>query len=201
APAAGALGALEITAIEQIVNHLNADSVLSATVGDLPMQPEIVGPAVARMWATGVDYVKIGFFPGGDWHATISVLGERTLAGARLIAVFFADCEPDTDWFEELARAGFSGVMLDTRDKRAGSLRQILKRPRIERFVDRAREYRLLCGLAGSLRSEDIEPLLEFSPDYLGFRGALCHRQNRVEQLDPEALVSIRKKIRGADSQ
>ncbi|MGH8548495.1 MAG: (5-formylfuran-3-yl)methyl phosphate synthase [Methylococcales bacterium] len=195
APAAGALGALKTDAVEEIVKRLNADTVTSATVGDLPMQPDIVQHAVDKMWATGVDYVKIGLFPGGDWHTSIAALKARTAIGARLIAVFFADCDPDTKWFPELSSAGFSGVMLDTRDKRGGSLRQILNRDRLVHFVTTARQYHFLCGLAGSLRSKDIEPLLKLSPDYLGFRGALCFRRNRVDSLDPEALRSIREKF------
>lgn len=195
APAQGALGALQSEAVEQIVQRLQPNSVISATIGDLPMQPEIIQQAVDQMCATGVDYVKIGLFPGGDWIASIAVLKARTGTGARLIAVFFADCDPDTKWFSNLASAGFSGVMLDTRDKSAGSLRQILSSNQIEHFVTRARQTKLLCGLAGSLRSEDIDPLLELSPDYLGFRGALCIHQNRVERLDLEALRSIREKI------
>ncbi len=195
APAAGALGALKTDTVREVVSQLNAGTVISATVGDLPMQPEFVQTAVDKMWATGVDYVKVGLFPGGDWLATLAGLKARTTAGARLIGVFFADCNPDTKWFQELAAAGFSGVMLDTRDKRAGSLRQILDRGRLEHFVTVARRYDLLCGLAGSLRSEDIDPLLELGPDYLGFRGALCHHRNRADRLDPEALRSIRNKI------
>lgn len=194
-PAAGALGALNTAEIEKIVKELNGDTVTSATVGDLPMRPEVLRQAVKSMRATDVDYVKIGLFPGGDWHASIAGLKAQTSAGARLIAVFFADCEPDFQWFEALASAGFAGVMLDTRDKRAGSLREILDRNRIEHFVTKARRWGLLCGLAGSLRAEDIDPLLELAPDYLGFRGALCLDRNRTDRLDPEALQRIRRKI------
>ncbi|MGH8559069.1 MAG: (5-formylfuran-3-yl)methyl phosphate synthase [Methylococcales bacterium] len=195
APAKGALGALQTDTVEEIVKQLKPATVISATIGDLPMQPEIVQHAVDKMWATGVDYVKIGLFPGGDWISSIAVLKARTSAGARLIAVFFADCDPDTKWFSNLASSGFSGVMLDTRNKRAGSLRQILNRDQLAHFVKRARQYNLLCGLAGSLRSEDIDPLLDLSPDYLGFRGALCIDRNRLGCLDPEAIRSIRDKI------
>ncbi len=195
APAEGALGALKTEAVEAIVKQLKPDTVTSATIGDLPMQPEIIQQAVDKMRATGVDYVKIGLFPGGDWISSIAVLKTQATAGARLIAVFFADCGPDTKWFSELSCAGFSGVMLDTHNKRAGSLRQILSHDQLEHFVTKARQYKILCGLAGSLRSEDIDPLLELSPDYLGFRGALCIRQNRAGYLDPDALRSIRGKI------
>ena len=64
-PAGGALGALPTAAVKQIVSGLQPSTLISATIGDLPMQPELVTAAVAAMAATGVDYVKIGFFPGG----------------------------------------------------------------------------------------------------------------------------------------
>ena len=196
APEAGALGALEINEIREIVNRLDADTVISATVGDLPMQPDIIQSAVSETWGAGVDYVKIGLFPGGDWKASIASLKPQTSAGARLIAVFFGDRDPDTKWFPELASAGFSGVMLDTLDKRSGSLRQFFSQDKLGHFISEARHFGFLCGLAGSLRSDDIGSLLELGPDYLGFRGALCLRQNRVGELDPEALRAIREKIR-----
>ena len=196
APAAGALGALEADVVKAIVSGLQGRSLISATVGDLPMHPEIVRPAVEEMSTTCVHYVKIGLFPGGDWINTIAALKSLTSAGARLIGVFFADCSPDIKWFEPIVSAGFAGVMLDTLDKRAGSLRQILSRDALEHFVKSARRRGLICGLAGSLRCEDIEPLLELAPDYLGFRGALCIGRNRTERLDPGAIYSVREKIR-----
>lgn len=59
-PAQGALGALDVDSVKEIVARLNPDTLVSATVGDLPMQPEVLFDAVDAMAATGVDYVKIG---------------------------------------------------------------------------------------------------------------------------------------------
>ncbi len=73
-PALGALGALETDLVKTIVAKINGRCPVSATVGDLPMQPEIVYPAVKAMVETGVDYVKIGFFPGDDWEGTLDKL-------------------------------------------------------------------------------------------------------------------------------
>ena len=53
----------------------------------------------------------------------------------------------------------------------------------------------LICGLAGSLRLENIAELLPFDADYLGFRGALCNQHNRVGELDLNALEQIRTAI------
>lgn len=198
-PAQGALGALDIQAVQDIVQAINKQTPVSATVGDLPMQPELVFNAVEKMAATGVDYVKIGFFPGGDTVATLEKLATLTAQGNRLIAVLFADTQPDLTILQHLKNAGFTGVMLDTMNKTAGSLTQLLSLTAIENFVNLARQLQLLCGLAGSLRCDDIKVLLPMNPDYLGFRGALCQQHDRVGQLNIAAIFQIKQAIKQCD--
>jgi uncharacterized protein (UPF0264 family) len=193
-PALGALGALEIDLVRTIVNEINGRCPVSATVGDLPMQPELVFQAVTAMAATGVDYVKIGFFPGGDWPGTLEKLATLPPSMA-LIAVLFADSQPDFSVIDNLKNAGFKGVMLDTMNKGCGSLTQIMTKTALAQFVQLARERNLLCGLAGSLRREDIAELMAYQPDYLGFRGALCRQHNRTAQLDRSAMRQIKQAI------
>ena len=94
-PALGALGALDIIVVQEIVTEVNQRCPVSATIGDLPMQPQVVFNAVKAMAETGVDYVKIGFFPGGDWQGTLDQLSLLSDQGYRLIAVLFADTQPD----------------------------------------------------------------------------------------------------------
>lgn len=197
-PEEGALGALDIASVKEIVAAVNGVCPVSATVGDLPMQPGLVFDAVEAMAATGVDYVKIGLFPEGDTLATLERLSELAGQGRALIAVFFADQSPDLSLLAELKRAGFKGAMLDTMDKQQGSLTEVMAVDELERFVKLATEQRLLCGLAGSLRLADIEVLQALKPDYLGFRGALCRQHDRVAQLDVDAVCRIRDAIKSA---
>ncbi len=77
-PERGALGALDTDLVKQIVAEIAGRCPVSATVGDLPMQPELVFNAVKAMANTGVDYVKIGFFPEGDSLATVKKLAKLT---------------------------------------------------------------------------------------------------------------------------
>lgn len=194
-PAAGALGALPPEEVARIRAWCAGKIPVSATVGDLPMLSDPVFGAAQAMAVTGVDYVKIGFFPGGDWSGVahrLRVLAER---GHALIAVLFGDASPDPAFIPTLQQAGFAGVMLDTMDKSRGSLPEILTPAEIERFVEEARARRLLCGLAGSLRLKDIPALLRYGPDYLGFRGALCVRHHRTAELDGEAAALIKQAI------
>lgn len=190
-PAAGALGALSIAEVQHIVQALGGQVPLSATVGDLPMAPASLRQAASAMVATDVNYVKIGFFPDGDWPGCLSALAELAQNG-RLVAVLFADTQPALHWVESIAVAGFTGVMLDTMDKSRGSLRQCMTDAFLAQFIAQARKYKLLCGLAGSLRIEDISPLLTLSPHYLGFRGALCQDRQRTAGLNADVLARVR---------
>ncbi|AMK78315.1 MULTISPECIES: (5-formylfuran-3-yl)methyl phosphate synthase [Methylomonas] len=192
-PARGALGALDVATVADIVRNLQPESCVSATIGDLPMQPELILPAVQAMAATGVNYVKIGFFPGGDWQACIDGLQAIAARGVALVAVLFADTRPDFAIINALAKAGFHGVMLDTADKQLGSLTRLMTLDELQIFVDRVASLGLMSGLAGSLRAGDVAHLLPLGPDYLGFRGALCRQHTRTAQLDVTQISILRK--------
>ncbi|BCG63096.1 MAG: (5-formylfuran-3-yl)methyl phosphate synthase [Methyloprofundus sp.] len=191
-PALGALGALDTQLVQTIVSELGGTQPISATVGDLPMQAELISQAVQAMAATGVDYVKIGFFPDQDWDEVISQLQICTQDDLKLIAVLFADQQPNLNTVTKFAAAGFAGVMLDTMDKNNGSLTQVMPLDTIQHFVKLAKQQQLLSGLAGSLRATDIKSLLPLQADYLGFRGALCKQHQRTAELDPLATADIK---------
>lgn len=194
-PSLGALGALETELVSRIVNSTQLTKPISATVGDLPMQANTIFNAVEKMAATGVDYVKIGFFPEGDWQPIIQQLKSLTRMNIKLIAVLFADQNPDLDSLQSFSQAGFSGVMLDTMNKQNGSLTQVMPLKEIQTFVENSKKYKLLCGLAGSLRLQDIASLKALQADYLGFRGALCSQHQRTSGIDQQALVKIRSAL------
>ncbi len=196
-PAEGALGAVPL-AVARLVAALPHRPTVSATIGDLPFAPDRVVPAVRAMAATRVDIVKVGIFDG-DLPATLVALKPLAAEGIKLVAVMFADRDPDLALLPRLRAAGFLGAMLDTADKAGGGLRQHLPPDRLKRFVAAARREQLLCGLAGSLAIEDIEPLAALASDYLGFRGALCAR-DRAGALDPARLDAVRQALRRAAS-
>lgn len=191
-PARGALGALPVERIAAIVAAVGSQCPVSATVGDLPPDPELLSRAVRDTAAAGVAYVKVGLFGEAYFGACIDALASQAASGGRLIAVLFADLKPDLAVLAALADAGFTGVMLDTADKAGGGLRRHLSLESLTLFVHTAKQLGLLTGLAGSLRREDIEPLRAAEPDYFGFRTALCTGGSRIAVIDPEALAAIR---------
>lgn len=194
-PGAGVLGAVEPATLRQIVELVAGRRPVSATVGDLPLDAALVAKAITRTRAAGVDIVKVGFFEPRVEGSLLKALAAETAKGVRIVAVFFADRHPEISLLPILAALGLTGVMLDTAEKRYGSLRQILTDQELQDFITRARSLGLLVGLAGSLRLEDIASLLEIGPDYLGFRGALCEAGQRTSDLSPIALQQVRMHI------
>jgi (5-formylfuran-3-yl)methyl phosphate synthase len=194
-PSRGALGALDHAAVRICVQAIGGRRPVSATIGDLPsMDPQLMTAAVERMADTGVDYIKIGLFTDARAFDCVKAL-EGLANRARLVAVLFADEPYDLSLVDALAGAGFAGAMLDTAHKTGKSLRDWRNENELMAFVDRARKYCLLTGLAGSLRKEDVAPLLQLEPDYLGFRGTLCRNGRRGQLLDPTAFAVIRTAV------
>ena len=195
-PAAGALGRLPDRVLRATLAVVAGRLPTSATIGDLPLAPAPVLAAVRAMAETGVDIVKLGIF-AGDAAATLAALAAAARDGIRLVAVCFADRQPDFDLVARCADAGFYGVMLDTADKRLGSLTRHLPAVELRRFVALARARGLLAGLAGSLAVADLPALLPLAPDFLGFRSALTIGA-RDAPLDDAAVARLRRLIDGA---
>lgn len=196
-PLQGALGAVPVATARAIVAAVGGHVPVSATIGDHPCEAAPIVSATSEMAGAGVDYVKIGLAPGGDATVVVRALGQLNdqLGKARLVGVLFADTDPDLALVTEMARAGFAGVVLDTANKSAGSLPDVMATARLKEFIDTARDGGLFCGLAGSLRARDIPSLMKLAPDLLGFRGALCREYKRTASLDREAMAGIRSAI------
>jgi uncharacterized protein (UPF0264 family) len=193
-PAKGALGALPIATLEEIVRFVDGRVPVSATVGDLPMRPSILCDGIEVAAATGVDIVKIGFFGEGQHGECVQSLAHLARS-KKIVAVMFADQKPDFRLLPLLADSGFYGVMLDTADKAAGGLRSWLSEADLQYFVSAARTYGLLTGLAGSLRKADIPLLAQLGADYLGFRSALCADNQRKNTIDPERVAAVHNTV------
>lgn len=190
-PAKGALGDLEPARIEAVVKAVSGRVPVSATIGDLPSEPDVMVKAAKRIAATGVDIVKVGFFADGDPRLAIAALGNADLGCAQRVAVLMADRPLDLSVIGELARAGFNGAMLDTADKAAGALPDILSSRELAAFLNTARAHGLAAGLAGALRTHHIASLIALEPDVIGFRGALCDG-GRIGALSAERIAEVR---------
>jgi uncharacterized protein (UPF0264 family) len=190
-PARGALGDLPMADVRAIVERLRDAGMqqpVSATIGDLPMQA--LAEIVERVHAVadcGVDYVKVGIEPR---TAAFDVLDALACCGRPVVPVFIADRGLDPALSAHALELRFAGVMVDTADKRAGSLFDALSRIAIARFVAQARAARVMVGLAGALRLVHVHALVALAPDFAGFRSAVC-AGDRSAALDAARLCEL----------
>jgi dihydroneopterin aldolase len=193
-PSQGALGALELSIVSDVVRTIAGRRRASAVIGDLPMEPDVVAAAAEATARTGVDFVKVGLFAAGNRKECIRALAP-VARQTKVVGVMFADDEPDNELIDLMAKSGFVGAMMDTARKDGRRLLDHMDPAAIDRFVRACRSQGLLTGLAGSLEAADIPRLLLLAPDYLGFRGALCDRHDRRAGLDAAQLKLIRELI------
>lgn len=183
-PSEGALGALSVSTVSEIVRLINRRCKTSATIGDLPMQAELINSKMIAMAKTDVDYIKIGLFADDNLQQCIVGLADTVKKiSTPVIAVIFADRPPAQDCLHLLKCSGFHGVMIDTAIKNGQNLLEHWDLLKLEEFVATAQEHHLLCGLAGALRLRDIAVLAPLNADYLGFRSALCEEHERISNI------------------
>jgi dihydroneopterin aldolase len=194
-PETGALGALAPAAIADCIGQVAGRAPVSATIGDLPLDvTATLREAVLGTAKLGVDYVKIGIFPGAGAERCLRALAPEA-AALRLILVLFADAMPNFDAIELAARMGAQGVMFDTLGKTAGTLPDHISYIALAGHIASAKAEGLIVGVAGSLRARHVPGLLALEPDLIGFRGALCLSGDRTQSLDPARLSTIRALI------
>ncbi len=222
-PGRGALGDLPVAAIRDIVERLRDAGMhqpVSATIGDVPMHELArILERVEAVAECGVDYVKVGIdagFAAGSFQGESLPLGGTRAQRARgrhdaapaaldalargsapVVPVFIADRGLDPGLIAHALDLGFSGVMADTADKRAGSLFDAVTRVALARFVARARAARVMVGLAGALRRAHADVLAELAPDFAGFRSAVC-AGDRSSALDAARVRELATALREA---
>lgn len=193
-PGAGALGAAAPDIVRAIVRLVAGQVPVSATIGDDWLTPSELAARIASTAACGVDIVKVGLAQSSAARALATTL--EALTGVRVFAVVMADCALNETVLPVLGRAGVQGVMLDTADKSAGALPELVTHSALAQYLARCRTLGLETGLAGRLRACDVPGLLALQPDYLGFRSALCPAGVRTQTLDRDCIALVRSLVR-----
>jgi len=197
-PRDGALGGLPIATIAALVRALREQGSplpLSATIGDLPMSElAAILAQVDAVAACGVDYVKVGIERTAEAEAVLDALATT---GHAIVPVFIVDRGLDFEQVEHACHLKFPALMVDTADKLAGSLFDVLQDAELSRFVSGVRASGALVGLAGALRRHQIAALRRLGPDFAGFRSAVC-AGDRGGELDPERLCQLAATLHAA---
>jgi (5-formylfuran-3-yl)methyl phosphate synthase len=198
-PRQGALGGLPLPTIQAIVAALRAQHValpvggtisatISATIGDWPMHA--LGDITARVQAVaacGVDIVKVGITREPAAAAVLAWLGG---CGLPIVPVLIADQGLDDGLLAQALSLPFAGLMLDTADKKAGSLFDVMSVQAVQQFINTTRRAGLMVGVAGALRISQLPLLLQLAADFAGFRSAVC-LGDRSAALDPALLRQL----------
>lgn len=204
-PRAGALGALPLPVLRQIVRALRGgwpQLPVSATIGDLPDRSEAgqhawLARRVHEVAAAGVDVVKAGIAPGPRAAALLEAFAALPLAaGQTRVPVLLADRGIDMALVAHACALRFPVLMLDTADKRRGTLFDCASLDSLGGFIATVRAHGLRAGLAGSLQIAQAPLLCGLAPDVAGFRGALC-AGDRSGGFDRRRLAALRAALGG----
>ena len=206
-PRDGALGGLPLATIREVVGALrvrNPRLPISATIGDLPMNDvDQILRRVEAVGACGVDYVKVGIERAAGAAAVIDALGG---CGSPVVPVFLADGGLDDALVARACAARsaspfvFPAIMVDTADKRAGSLLDVLTLAALQRFVATVHASGAMVGVAGALRAAQVDVLAELQPDFAGFRSAVCVG-DRASRLDAVRVRELSGRLRAGYAQ
>ena len=187
-PKLGALGALDQKVISSVVELVNNSIPTSATIGDIDPNDTRLSELIINTAKTGVNFVKVGLFDKNISDYFVKIINQCGKMNVNIIIVLFAEDITNINLLDSLMKSNIKGVMLDTKNKSGMNLCSLIK----YETLNLAKSYNLITGLAGSLKYEDIGRLISLRPDYLGFRGALCSKRNRVKSIDEVAVKKIR---------
>jgi len=196
-PKLGALGQLDHNTISSVVELVNNQLPVSATIGDIEPNDLKLSNRIINIADLGVDFVKVGLFSKNIPNYFLDTINDCCRKNINIIIVIFAENFIGMDLLEALIKSNISGVMIDTKNKSSNNLCSLMRYKTLGQFIKVAKANNLITGLAGSLKTEDIDSLISLNPDYLGFRGALCMKKDRVKTLDEKSIIRIRDIISG----
>lgn len=207
-PLMGALGAVSEEVLRDIHTAVGGARPVTAALGDAADEAEIENAACVFA-AAGAALVKVGFagitsVPRAVALTMAAVRGAT--AGGRgrsgyvaftgVVAVAYADADRVASLaagrlVEVAARAGATGVLLDTADKAGPGLRGLIAPAALARWVAEAHEGGLLVALAGKLMTDDLAFARDAGADIAGVRGAACEG-GRIGRVATEKVRLLR---------
>lgn len=202
-PSRGALGAVEIGVLREIVREVHGARPVSAALGDSGDSQWLAASALAASEA-GATFVKVGFADVRDSiavRARLACVMERT--PCAVVAVAYADWDEVGGAAPQMVLAaaaaeGAMGVLVDTVRKDGAGVFRCLGRAALGSLVREARARSLMVALAGRISIEDLSFAYEAGAEIAGVRGAACARgrEGRVEESRVRALVAARDLLR-----
>ena len=193
-PSIGALTALDLTISEEIVRAINGRAHVSGTVGEVHASLDDLLRDIQARVDLGLYAIKMCVTPLFTEANFVREMRRFTASGVKLIAVFFADSAVDLTLLSSLQQAGFYGAMLDMQNKQF-SLLEAQTAALLKKFIHDCAQYQLVSGLAGSLKPQHVEFLLELNSTFIGFRGGVCENFDRKSTISTLKIEQIKKML------
>lgn len=204
-PREGSLGANFPRIIKQISGIIPNNLELSATIGDLPNLPGTASLAALGAAVSGAHYIKAGVYGVRTVTEATRLMREVCRAvkdynsALRVIAAGYADFlkigSLDPRLLPEIAaKVEADGVMVDVKMKNQGKLFELLNDEELEGFSNKAHQYGLTVGLAGSLDKVDVGRIHRLGADIVGIRRAACNKKDWLRgKVQAKAVIEFTK--------
>jgi (5-formylfuran-3-yl)methyl phosphate synthase len=202
-PSRGSLGAVSPEVLTEIVARVPRHVSMSVVLGDVASPQEVVSAITCLQLVRRPAslYLKLGFagVPSEDeierLVATAVAASSQNTAAPLVVAVAYADAihagtAPPDAISRLAARAGATGILIDTHTKDGKGLLSWIEPLTLKRWVARARSAGLMTAVAGGLSLDDLSRIFPAAPDVIGLRGAACDggREGRINQARVRAL-------------
>lgn len=204
-PDEGSLGANFPWVISQIREEVQDDTPVSAAIGDFPDLPGSASLAALGAFEAGADIIKVGLKGSKTPEAAINLMSnvsksiKNNSGAAEVVACAYGDYQR-ADTLDPAAlpevgdEADVDFVMVDTAVKDGKPVTDFLSLEDLREFTENAHSLDLKVALAGSLGPEEIKELLDFEPDVIGVRGAVCERGDRDDgRITEERIRKLRE--------
>ncbi len=194
-PEKGSLGEWEISEIKNIVKIFGREKIISATIGDnLDIKNTIQKIKIFDLLK--LDFIKFGVFAEKN-NQMINFLRNVKSYNFKteLVPVIFVDnpviLETAFKNLESFKIFKFKFLLLDTFSKKSGDLFKNCSIKYLSNFLQRSKKFGLSVGLAGKLKQNQIPNLLKLNPKIIGFRSAVCEKNDRNKKISEIKLEKI----------
>ncbi len=182
-PKKGSLGAWNISQINKAVKTFGKKKFLSATIGDIKEKKKII-ENLFLFDRIGLDFIKFGVFINSETEMIelLREISERNFK-TQLVPVIFADDHNllgiTKNNLRKIKELNFNFLLLDTFLKKKGDLMQECSLNFLSKFIKKSRDLDIAVGLAGKLKTKQIPQLLKLRAKVIGFRSAVCEKNDR----------------------
>ena len=194
-PKKGSLGAWNITQINKAVKIFGKQKFLSATIGDIKEKNKII-ENLFTFDRVGLDFIKFGVFINNE-KEMIELLAEISEKNfkTQLVPVIFVDdrnlLEITNNNLRKIRELKFNFLLLDTFLKKKGDLMQECSFNFLSNFIKKSSDLDIAVGLAGKLKTKQIPQLLKLRAKVIGFRSAVCKKNDRCSIISENKTKNI----------